>query len=186
MTVAEEKRALRTRLRALQAQWTDGARRESDRAIARQVCALAEFQSATRIFAYCSVAPEPDTHEIIAAARALGKTVALPVTEGNGAMHFAAAGKLVPGRYGIPEPPPGARALVPEAGDLLLVPAMAYDRGGFRLGRGGGYYDRCLAAAAGTAVGLARSAFLFDSLPRAWNDLPVHLVVTEDAALHPR
>ena len=113
--------------------------------------------------------------------------VALPVPEAGGQMYFARYdGALVPGRYGIPQPPRSAPVLQPQPGDLMLVPALAYDRVGRRLGRGGGYYDRCLAQLDCCAVGLIRAAFLLDALPTAWNDMPVAAVVTEQGILRPQ
>ena len=76
--------------------------------------------------------------------------------------------------------------LQPQPGDLMLVPALAYDRAGRRLGRGGGYYDRCLAQLDCCAVGLIRAEFLLDALPTAWNDMPVAAVVTEQGILRPQ
>lgn len=176
----EEKKRLRAEIRADLKMWSREALAQSDRQIIRRVLELPEFQAAQRIFAYYSVSPEPDTHAVIAAALDQGKTVALPVTEGSGVMHFARLdAALVAGRYGIPEPDALAPRVTPQAGDVLLVPAMAFDYAGYRLGRGGGYYDRYLAETACCTVGLARAAFLYETLPRAWNDLPVSIVVSE-------
>ena len=69
---------------------------------------------------------------------------------------------------------------------LMLVPALAYDRAGRRLGRGGGYYDRFLSCVDCCTVGLIRAAFLFDTLPAEWNDVPVSAVITEDGVLLPQ
>ena len=155
--------------------------------ITQQVLSLPAFQAAERIFAYCSVVPEVDTHAILAQARRRGKTVALPVTQPDGRMQFARYdGVLVPGRYGIPEPPRSAQVMLPQPGDLVLVPALAYDRAGRRLGRGGGYYDRFLSCVDCCTVGLIRAAFLFDTLPAEWNDVPVSAVITEDGVLLPQ
>ena len=75
---------------------------------------------------------------------------------------------------------------MPQSGDLILVPALAYDRAGRRLGRGGGYYDRFLARVDCCTVGLIRAAFLLDALPAEWNDVPVSAVITEDGVFFPQ
>ncbi len=176
----EAKKRLRAQIRTELSAWSAEALAQSDRDITARVLALPEFQAAQRVFAYYSMSPEPDTHAVIAAALRQGKTVALPVTEGEGIMHFARLdAALAAGRYGIPEPPPDAPHLTPQPGDLLLVPAIAFDRAGYRLGRGGGYYDRYLAETACCTAGLVRNAFLYETLPRTWNDLPVSIVLSD-------
>jgi len=88
------------------------------------------------------------------------------------------------GRYGIAVPLPDAEVLVP---DLVLVPMLAFDRQGHRLGYGGGYYDRTIArlrdAGHVVAVGLAFSGQVRDDLPVAPHDMRLDWIVTESAAL---
>lgn len=184
MSISGEKDALRAQLRARLSQSDPAENAACDVRITQQVLSLPAFQAAERIFAYCSVVPEVDTHAILAQARRRGKTVALPVTQPDGKMQFARYdGALVPGRFGIPQPPHSAQILLPQSGDLMLIPALAYDRTGRRLGRGGGYYDRFLARVDCCTVGLIRAAFLLDALPAEWNDVPVSAVITEDGVL---
>ena len=76
-----------------------------------------------------------------------------------------------------------AGGISPEEIDLVLVPGLCYDRQGYRLGFGGGYYDRWLAGFPGLRVGLCREAVLQDRLPVEHHDLPVDLVVTESECL---
>lgn len=173
MSISGEKDALRAQLRARLSQSDPAENAACDVRITLQVLSLPAFQAAERIFAYCSVVPEVDTHAILAQARRRGKTVALPVTQPDGQMRFARFdGALVPGRFGIPEPPRSARTLLPQPGDLMLVPALAYDRFLARV-------DCC-------TVGLIRAAFLLDALPAEWNDVPVSAVITEDGVLRPQ
>jgi len=172
VSISGEKDALRAQLRARLSQSDPAENAACDVRITLQVLSLPAFQAAERI---------------LAQARRCGKTVALPVTQPDGQMRFARYdGALVPGRFGIPEPPRSARTLLPQPGDLMLVPALAYDRAGRRLGRGGGYYDRFLARVDCCTVGLIRAAFLLDALPAEWNDVPVSAVITEDGVLRPQ
>jgi len=109
VSISGEKDALRAQLRARLSQSDPAENAACDVRITLQVLSLPAFQAAERIFAYCSVVPEVDTHAILAQARRRGKTVALPVTQPDGQMRFARYdGALVPGRFGIPEPPRSA------------------------------------------------------------------------------
>lgn len=187
MSISGEKNALRAQLRARLSQSDPAENAACDVRITQRVLSLPAFQAAERIFAYCSVVPEVDTHAILAQARRRGKTVALPVTQPDGKMQFARYdGALVPGRFGIPQPPHSAQIMLPQPCDLMLIPALAYDRTGRRLGRGGGYYDRFLAHADCCTVGLIRAAFLLDALPAEWNDVPVSAVITEGGVCYPQ
>jgi 5-formyltetrahydrofolate cyclo-ligase len=92
---------------------------------------------------------------------------------------------LLPGRFGIPEPD-GDDGGQGEAVffELVVVPGMAFDRDGYRLGRGGGYYDRFLSAARfRAAVGLAFAWQLLPELPRDPWDVPVGAVATEEGVI---
>ena len=74
----------------------------------------------------------------------------------------------------------------PEKGDLLIVPALCFDRQGYRLGQGGGYYDRYLEKYDGVfTAGLCRAALLMDAVPREEHDRRVDCVVTEENAARP-
>ena len=80
--------------------------------------------------------------------------------------------ELRPGAFGLLEPPEG-RPLEPVPGLLAVVPAMACDKRGVRLGKGGGYYDRFLSGFEGVTACLVLEQMLFDALPREPHDAPV-------------
>ena len=186
MSISGEKDALRAQLRARLSQSDPAENAACDVRITQQVLSLPAFQAAEQIFAYCSVVPEVDTHAILAQARRRGKTVALPVTQPDGRMQFARYdGALVPGRFGIPEPPRGAQILLPQSGDLILVPALAYDRAGRRLGRGGGYYDRLLPQLHCPTVLICREQLMSPEVPVEEHDMRCTMLVTEKGILTP-
>jgi 5-formyltetrahydrofolate cyclo-ligase len=81
----------------------------------------------------------------------------------------------------IPAPPDTAPIIAPEELDLVIVPALAYDSAGYRLGYGGGYYDRYLHDIPAFTVGLARERLIVGELPTEQHDIAVKCVVTEDA-----
>ena len=92
---------------------------------------------------------------------------------------------LVRAPFGLWEPPEDAPLLDRSAIQLALVPAVCYDRAGYRLGFGGGYYDRWLADFSGFTVGLCRDCVLQDRVPREPHDRRVDLLLTETRACPP-
>lgn len=180
------KRAARRTLRAQIAALDEKELEKSDEAIYNNLSALPELREARRVFLYLSVRREVDTRRLIRSLLEEGKTVALPVSLPEGQMFFAeyepgnlTDGSVVP----IPEPDADAPRLEPEDGDLILVPALTFDLTGYRLGQGGGYYDRFLSAHDLFSVGLARDRLLLEEVPREAHDCAVRCLVTESRVL---
>ena len=92
---------------------------------------------------------------------------------------------LVRHPYGMLEPGPDCPLIPPDQIDLVLVPGLAFDRSGGRLGRGGGYYDRWLAGFSGITAALCRDGLLMEAIPRLPHDLGVDLVITETSLYGP-
>ena len=177
-----DKKAFRTKKRAEIKLLPESYIKESDELIAEKLSSLPAFISADRIFAYYSIGNEVDTHRILKLAEKHRKTVFLPVVLGNGVMEFALydpAGALRSGALHIPEPAEEAMRAIPHKGDVILVPALCYDADRYRLGQGGGYYDRFLADCPAVSVGLGRERLMPVSVPRMEHDLPVDILVTE-------
>ena len=161
-------------------------------AVASRVLALPAYRSAREIAAYLPVKNEVDAALVAGQALADGKLLLLPRCRAGapGLLDLGCVSCLsdvVPGRYGILEPRE-ALCRPPEsfAPDLILVPGLAFDRRGNRLGFGGGYYDRLLAlpmAAGAFVVGLAFAFQLLDQLPAEPWDRPVNAVVTDRQTL---
>lgn len=93
--------------------------------------------------------------------------------------------ELTAGAYGIPEPPPSAPTVTEYSDALCLVPALAFDRRGMRIGYGKGYYDRFLSHFCGKSLGTAFSEFVTEELPVAANDISVDIIITEKGVLIP-
>ena len=200
MTQPTSKADFRTHFASIRAQMSPDDRRVADRALCEALIALPTFQSATVIGGYAPIRGEIDLTPVWQAAVASGKSYALPCTvtgAAEGRMVFRAMtdftpDALVPGRFGIPEPPDTAITLRPSdwEGGLLIVPALGFDEGGFRVGYGGGYYDRYIAdlMAAGvtlTTVGAVYAACRVPQLPHEAHDRPVNLLLDERRSFDP-
>jgi 5-formyltetrahydrofolate cyclo-ligase len=143
-----------------------------------------EFQSAKIVGAYFATGSEVNTGLLIGKAKKLGKIVALPRTEGEviNFYEMSSTDGLVTGRFGIMEPPPvwSARII-----DLLIVPGIAFDKKGYRLGYGKGYYDRYLLEKRPQfVIGLAYNFQLLWSLPHDTLDAKMDAISTEDGILY--
>jgi len=183
---------LRREIRAARRALSAGEQRAHSRAVAALLAHQPLFLKARRIGAYLAADGELDPAPVIAAAVAAGKRCYLPVLRpfAGPALWFCEwrpGDRLVPNRFGIPEPIVTRRALrAARELDLLLVPLVAFDVAGYRLGMGGGYYDRTLAYLPlrlhwrrPRVIGLAHALQRVDSLPRNPWDVPVDAVVTE-------
>ncbi len=163
---------------------SEDLRAERNAAICRHLLSLPLFQRAPLILGYAAVRGEIDLSLFY---ETVGVPLAFPRTLGAGVMEFAAAepSKLVRGNFGIPEPPTELPALreFPE-GTVCLVPALVFDRGGYRLGYGGGYYDRFLAGFRGVTVGIAD--VIAQELPRGEHDLCVSMMISDLGVTLPR
>ena len=183
MTTAEQKQALRRELLALRSQRNEAERAACSATIARHVIESDCFENARVILCYAPVRGEVDPRPIATAAWALGKTVAFVRSNPEDCTltfcTLSSLDELTTGAYRIPEPPADAPILKNFDGALCVVPALAFDRRGFRLGYGKGYYDRFLADFEGSAIGLCYSRLLQDALPTDPHDRAVGAIFTE-------
>ncbi len=182
MKIEEAKSVLRAKLKKERAALDPSAAACWDKAIDQHIQNTDWFQKADILFSYVSVEREVDTLALLKAAWRCGKRVAVPRCTAPGRMDFfvvTGMEELIPGKYGIPEPRKNCPAAKPTELSLCLVPGLCFDRRGFRIGYGGGYYDRFLSAFPGKSLGLVRQQFLVDRLPTDRYDLPVDGVVTQ-------
>lgn len=152
--------------------------------IAERLRDLPEFRTAPVILCYISAKDnEAETREIISGLLAEGRAVWVPrVAPGRRLdwLRLRDWADLAPGRFGILEPALGEpEALLPPPGAVCLTPGIAFTREGYRIGYGGGYFDRFLEGFPGTAIGLAFECQLVETFPRDDYDRPVDIVVTE-------
>ena len=159
---------------------------ESDNRIFRNVTELSEYEKARTVFVYCSIGREADTRKLIERSLSDRKRVAVPRTTGGAEPGFAeyTPGTLtVTGSLGIPEPGAAAARLEPGGDDIVIVPGLAFDERGYRLGRGGGFYDRYLSGRCCFKAGLCRERFLVNELPTESFDIRMDCVVTEERVI---
>ncbi len=169
--IREEKQILRTRMKAALAAFP-GKPAASGR-LRRHLADVDSWRAARVVYGFAPRESEPDW---LGPAFPLDKVFAFPRTEGA-AMSFYAARDLAPGRFGIREP---VGSELPPPPDLILVPGLAFDRSGNRLGWGGGFYDRWLGTHPGVPrLGIGFSCQIVADLPGEPHDLRVDGVLTE-------
>ncbi len=164
---------------------------EKSAAILNKLISLEEWRRAGTIMAYVDFRNEVQTGELIRHCLAGGKRVSVPITDIAGKvltpseiLHYP--DDLVPGAWGILEPAPGCvRPVDPRDLDMVVVPGVAFDLNGDRLGYGGGFYDRFLPRTRPGTVFLAPAFELqiMDNVYPGPHDCPVHILVTEQRVL---
>lgn len=169
-------------VRQLTQQKEDDRRRKSA-VIRRKLRRLEVFRNAKTIVCYVSLPYEVETWRLIERMCEDRKRVVVPVVhqEELQLSELRCPDDLAPGAFGVWEPLPRARRFVsPKDVDLVLVPGLAFDRAGHRLGHGHGYFDRLLARLPRPTptVGLCFAFQLLDRLPHQPHDQPVHTVLS--------
>jgi len=180
------KAALRQEMMARRDQLTDRERRSA--AIRAQIIAMPAYAAAQAIHCYLAMRSEVDTRPLIDDALARGKRVVVPVVVPKAAdlshawLASLDTGDLVAGHFGTFNPRE-MRPALPGDWDLTIVPMLAFDRRGYRLGYGKGYYDRLLGATPMPTIGVAFAAQEVDALPVEPYDAPLDCIVTEDEVI---
>jgi 5-formyltetrahydrofolate cyclo-ligase len=156
--------------------------RALSRQLQQQLIATSCFQQASSLALYSPINNEVQTSDLLKAALQTGKRVYYPRVSGE-RLQFCrvnSAADLSPGAFGVAEPIAAPDTVVEQL-DLIVVPGVAFDRSGYRLGYGKGFYDRELARvpAATLSVGLCFEFQLCPAVPHEAHDRPVRLVVTE-------
>ncbi|MEG2652455.1 MAG: 5-formyltetrahydrofolate cyclo-ligase [Ruthenibacterium sp.] len=189
-SAADEKRALRQRCRDVLAQCSAEDTAAASAAICAALCALPQYRAARAVFCFVGTAREIDTSEFLQKVLDDGKILCVPYcVQDSGqrgvmcAKRITALTQLQSGAFGIAAPPQDAPEMQPELLSLAVLPCLAADANGNRLGYGGGYYDRYLARllpACATAV-LCREKLLLPCgvIPVQEHDIPAQTVLTE-------
>jgi 5-formyltetrahydrofolate cyclo-ligase len=183
MTVPEQKRALREIQRRRLSATTPDERAVASRRLRRRLESLAVWGSASRILAFASLDGEPDLDLLLKVALSVGKMVALPRFRPAAGIYEAAEvldweRDLTRGEFGIREPSVKAKAVPLNQLDLVLVPGLAFDLFGARLGRGKGFYDRLLTDVSGHLCGVLFEWQLVGEVPLEPHDRLMNSILT--------
>ena len=176
------KEALRRALLAQRHAIPQQQRKTINQEITRSVLASAQYQRAHTIFVYWSTADEIDTHAIVADAWKQGKCVCVPKCLPGHRMEprqIASADDLTEECFGIPEPGAHCQQILPEEIQLCVVPALACDALGYRLGYGGGFYDRFLPQTPAYRIALCAQARILQRVPIQEHDIRCDCIITE-------
>lgn len=179
MTKQELRQILRDRRKGV----TEEQQRATDRAIAEAIARSELFQNASTLLLYAPMKGEINLLPLARMAQNQGKAIAFPRcdTEANTmAFYVLPEGmRLIPGAYGIPEPPADAPLCVPDEQTLCILPGLSFDLAGNRLGYGKGYYDRYVSNFPGVTLGAISASMLLRSVPTEAHDVPVQWICTE-------
>ncbi|MBI5932976.1 MAG: 5-formyltetrahydrofolate cyclo-ligase [Chloroflexi bacterium] len=179
--IAEQKIQLRKECRAARKALGEMGRARASLAICKRLAAWTMFTASETILTYMPIKSEVDLTPLLE--RFPQKRWVLPRIrpEENHRMDFHRydAARLIQHPFGMMEPTPDAPTLAADEIELTLVPGLAYDRRGYRLGYGGGYYDRFLSRFRGLSAGIVFHDLWLDLIPHGAHDVTVQWVVTE-------
>lgn len=198
--MAETKAELRRHFSTLRNSFSTEAREEATKKILERLFTLPIWGNAPLVCGYMPTRSEIDITPLWQRAISEGKSYALPVTitgTDEGKMIFRRLSgftpqSLIPARFGLSEPAPTCPALSLRDFEnaLIIVPGLAFDDHGYRIGYGGGYYDRLLAELSQAGISVATVGLVFAkchaaALLREPHDIPVHYVINERKVITP-
>lgn len=160
-------------------------RQQASLAVCARLLSAEAFRNGGPVLGFVALPDEIDVLPALRQAASLGREIALPRWNPDTQDYVPALTQwetpLRPGPFGVLEPPPDAPVRSIDRLDLILVPGVAFDRTGRRLGRGKGFFDRLLArAACARRWGIAFDQQIVDEVPTAAHDVNVHLLVTPE------
>jgi 5-formyltetrahydrofolate cyclo-ligase len=188
--IARAKREARARAREARDQVERADRRAAAEALASELAALPELASVSSVLAYAALPTELDPAPAILRLRRRGVRIAYPRIESPGVlgMHYVDHEvELVPGPFGLAQPSQHAPRAPHRSIDAIILPGVAFDAQGTRLGYGGGYYDRLLPLCRPDCIriGIAFDEQVLDHIPAEEHDACVDIVVTPLRTIRP-
>lgn len=184
------KQELRAECKALRASIPPAGKQKLDGLICRRIASSEVFRAADAVLLYVPVRGEIDLLPLVGLCRRQGKQVGFPVTDTEThTVSFRSpkpGAALIPGAYGIPEPPPESAECPVTEKTLCILPGLSFDRTGNRLGWGAGYYDRFLERFPGVTMGAVYEKLMREELPTEPHDRAVCWLVNERAVIRCR
>ncbi|MBQ2676051.1 MAG: 5-formyltetrahydrofolate cyclo-ligase [Clostridia bacterium] len=182
--IREYKARLRAQCRAKREALTPDEKQRMDASVLKRATSLYKYKEAKTVVTYVSTAIEVDTRELINHALRNGKRVAVPRcvpdTREMEFFYINSLDELEKGSFSVDEPNPDKHEKVTDfKGSICFVPGLCFDKRGYRLGYGKGYYDRFLSGYEGTTVGLCYSNCIRHSLIYGKFDRKSDIVITE-------
>ena len=176
------KETVRSSIRQRRSLLTEGEYRKKSREVVENIKSLLKlYPHADSFLFFYPIRKEPDITPLTEELLKKGKRVAFPKVSGREILpvEVSSLKELSPGKFGIPEPPLNFCRVLKRV-DLVFVPGLAFDRYGYRVGYGGGFYDRFLRSfPVKVKVGVCFSFQLFDKVPHDPFDVPVDYITTE-------
>jgi len=182
MNLPDEKEAIRIRVRERRRELEPAWVRQSSCIVMERVMNLPEFMAARFVACYMSLPREVQTMELIYYCWEIERPICVPAFDSGRAAYGMAlvekGAEMVPGAAGIMEPRVTCW-VDPQEIEFIVVPGLAFDPSGVRLGQGGGHYDRYLALCPAFKAGVAFDFQMVDRVPRGEHDVPMNMVLTE-------
>lgn len=184
--IRKQKDDIRAEYSAKRAAMNPAEKKRRDDAICRAAVSLVSFRYAEFVLMYAALENEIDITKIAEEALARGKKIAFPrCDKETHTMRYhivSSLDELTPDAYNILEPPSENPVYDPETdlgSAICFVPGLVYDRAGYRLGYGKGFYDRYLSAFSGCTLGVVYSDYILPTVPRGRYDVSVNILLTE-------
>jgi 5-formyltetrahydrofolate cyclo-ligase len=183
MNLNEQKIALRKKIRAELVKKTEEKRKSDSEKLCAKLKEQSFFQTAATVLFFAPLPNETDVWPLLEESLAAGKTVALPrfdsARKNYSACHVQHLRmQIVSGQFGIREPDPDCIEIPSHQLDLVLVPGVAFDLHGRRLGRGKGFYDRLLTEVRGMKCGVAFDEQVLNEIPKESHDIHMNFILT--------
>ncbi len=167
-----------------------GERERRDAVICGAGAALASFRFADYVLLYAATENEINLRALAERALSKGKKIAFPRCHKEShtmTYHFVSSyDELYPDSYGIPEPPADAPVYDGQGAGtaICFVPGIVFDKQGYRIGYGKGFYDRFLSSFCGSSIGVVYGDFILPSVPRGRYDVSVDVLLTENGVVN--